>query len=219
MAWLLHVDAEHDEGQGPGIVCDRIDVNDYRLPANRPVEISNNFHANKVMEHKSYHGVVVVNHVTNDEGVKLDLDDARRRATATLFTRERDAIDRYIKTQLEDRLRMNYPALPPDARTARLIVKHGVDLTTYGIKPVGWTPPAPMASSPLQVLSQQNADLQKQNEELAAAFKKLMARTAKIEEGLGVEQPEVEGEPEAQTTTEEEQTAVNAPPRRGKKAQ
>lgn len=129
--YLLHVDDEEVTDCIEGIV--------YRVPPNRPVKIESDLIAHLIMEHKHYHGLVYVNEVEDaDGGVKLDVKTAKTEAAKRLFDEDQRQINKYITIQREDRLRFNFPALPPGGRMEKAIKRHNVDLSKAGIFPVGY---------------------------------------------------------------------------------
>lgn len=113
----------------------------YVIPYDLPTDIERDFMADKIVEHLHYFGIVEVYSTRDRAGVHFDMEDARNRALTSLEISEKECIDQYVRTQLEDRVRMNYPALPPMGRAMECVIKHKVNLLKYGLQPVGWSPP------------------------------------------------------------------------------
>lgn len=133
MKYLLHAHTEP--------VADFLDITLYVVKPNIPFRFENDFHAQRFFEHMEHSGVVYVKENHNDETGQftLDIKGAIAEARERLYEQETAMVERYVRTQQEDRLRRNFPAMPPEGRTAEIIKKRNIDLgETYNLYPVGW---------------------------------------------------------------------------------
>jgi len=111
-------------------------VNDYPpfvFPPGEPVEIKDDFIAQKVMEHRRLEGLVEVKLVGGKVGNPFDLAPALAKAKKALASGRREMVETYIKTQREGRIRQNLPPLPPSPVVQKIIEEDGVDLRAEGI--------------------------------------------------------------------------------------
>ncbi len=127
------------------------------IPWGEPTEFENSFMADKLLEHQKYMGLVEVNFVKTRQGITYDMEDAEDRALASLVEQEKLCINDYIRTQLESRVRQNFPPLPPVGRAMSCVIKHRVNLLRYGIRPVGWEPPYEMKEEGFNVTAGQTS--------------------------------------------------------------
>lgn len=111
------------------------------VPFGEPTEFENVFMADKILEHQAYMGLVEVHFTKTKLGITYDMEDAKVRAKQALLASEKFCIDSYVRTQLETRVRANFPPLPPVGRALTCVVKHRTNLLRYGLRPVGWEPP------------------------------------------------------------------------------
>lgn len=132
---LLHVDED-------SIVGDVINGKPIRLPANEPVELDA-FIADAIVNHIGHlYGIVIVNQVRTKTGVTWDVEEAQDRAENYLKECEKTVVDFYIRQQMEDRIAIGKPALPPTGRALDVIKANRINLRKqYGITPVGWADP------------------------------------------------------------------------------
>ncbi len=128
--WLLHVDETEQ-------VAAVIDNKLYVLPPGKPVEMPE-FDGNIIMARLHYCGIVRVTETRDDEGIHLHTKEAREASKTLLAQKDREIVTEYIQIQLEDRVKINMPALPPSGRQAKVIARSGVKLEDYGVRPVGW---------------------------------------------------------------------------------
>lgn len=113
----------------------------YEILYDTPTDIQSDFMAGKILEHLHYYGIVEVLSTRTRGGVTFDMEDAVKRAIDCLRVSEEQCVNDYVQFQLEDRVRKNYPPLPPAGRALACVVKHKVNLLKYGLRPVGWNPP------------------------------------------------------------------------------
>lgn len=116
----------------------------YEVPYDEPTEFESDFMAGKLVEHLHYFGLIEINRIKTRHGIEYDLDEAKDRALKTLEISEKACINDYIKSQLEDRVRQNFPPLPPVGRALECCVKHKYNLLRAGIRCIGWEPPYQM---------------------------------------------------------------------------
>lgn len=146
-------------------VSDRIDLQLIEIAPNKPYRFDDEFICEKFMEHKWYHGFVKVEQEFNDEtgAFKLNLEKARAESKLRLENADDQMVQQYVRTQMEDRVAIGRPPLPPVGRVADIITRRKVDLAgTYGIHPVGWkgqTAPVTAMTATHEALIQQQADL------------------------------------------------------------
>lgn len=163
MRFLLHVDDQS--------VVDIIDGIKYEALPGKPLRFDNDHHAQAFLEHKATYGVIECQAKDTETGVVVDLEGSREAAKAALDASETAVVNDYIKTQIEDRIRKNYPAMPPQGRAADIIEKRQVDLKLHGINPVGWMPNENTPTSEnFSELKKQNELLAEQNRRLAEQF-------------------------------------------------
>ncbi len=122
---------------GPEPVHDVIDGKLFTFPPNEPVEVEDDFAGRAIIEHKAYTGITQVPMVKTRTAINFDVEGAKKRAAVARKTGLQSLVDNYIKTQIEDRLRKNYPAMPPSEVVQKAIDELGIDLSSYGIRPVG----------------------------------------------------------------------------------
>lgn len=143
----------------------------YRIPPGEPTEIADDFHAEKLLERfAAPFGLVEVCVYKTADGTKYDLEKAHAEAVEGLAAGEEACIAKYIKVQLEDRIRVNFPPLPPVGRVAELIKKRNVDLGMYGIRPFGM----PLLEATADVSRAEFEALKRQNATLADKLSRLM---------------------------------------------
>lgn len=170
MPYLLHV-GKHE-------VYDKI--NDYPpfcFPPGEAVEIPDEFIAGKILEHKRLEGLVMVPMKGKKNGFpEYDVEGAKIEAARVLKKAHREIYERYVKDQRENRIRKNFPPLPPSEVVRRIIEEEGYDLAADGINIVGagFSNPKKEAVSneqfsllleSLSLLKEQNAFLKKQLED------------------------------------------------------
>lgn len=118
-------------------VHDVMDGRLYSVPSGEPFEFASTFLGRKFIEHKHWYGVVEVRTIRTRTGIEFDLADADARAEALLLQKDEEVIQAYVSTQYDDRLSQGKPALKPGGRAAIILQKHNINLTQYGIRPVG----------------------------------------------------------------------------------
>jgi hypothetical protein len=152
--YLLHV------GNEP--VYDFVqDIGMYTFPPGEPVEVKDDFIARAILEHKRLEGLVEVAVLRSRGGIQFDIDGATGAAKTALTAGRRELVARYIKIQQEDRIRHNFPPLPPSPVVQRIIEEDGVDLKQFGINPAGWmvTPQTQTSSADFDALKESNKAL------------------------------------------------------------
>lgn len=145
-----HMDVEFLDGNGKL----------WTIPWGEPTEFENAFMADKILEHQRYMGLVEVKFNKSRTGITYDMVDAEKRALSTLVEEEKLCINDYIRTQLETRVRANFPPLPPVGRAMSCVIKHRTNLLRFGIRPVGWEPPYEMEESAFNITASQAPGMQ-----------------------------------------------------------
>lgn len=118
-------------------VHDVIDGRLYSVPHGEPFEFASTFIGRKFIEHKHWWGVVEVRTTRTRSGISFEIEEAMERANQLLLQKDQEVIQNYINTQYDDRLAHGKPALKPGGRAAMIMAKHGINLASYGIRPVG----------------------------------------------------------------------------------
>lgn len=131
---------------GNGKECSFVDGNGkmWKLPFDEPTEFQNEYMASKIVEHCHYYGIVEVHSTRDRAGVHYDMEDAKKRAKQSIQISMKACINDYVKTQLEDRVRKNFPPLPPEGRALESCIVMKYNLLKSGIRCVGWEPPYAM---------------------------------------------------------------------------
>ena len=131
---------------GDGKECAFVDGNGkmWRLPFDVPTEFENEFMASKIIEHCHYYGIVEVHSTRDRSGVHYDMEDAKRRAQQALDASIDACINDYILNQMTDRVRQNFPPLPPQGRALECCIIRKYNLIKAGIRLIGWMPPYEM---------------------------------------------------------------------------
>lgn len=199
--WLIQMDDED--------VAAVIDNKLYVMPPGKPVEFPE-FEGNIMLARHHYCGIVRVTETRDDEGVHLHTKEAREAATALLAAKDREIVTEYIQTQLEDRVKINMPALPPAGRQAKVIARSGVKLAEYGVRPVGWIMgKGAEAAAPSTDVSERIASLEAQ----LAKVTELLTKTLgdKAEADLTQGPTEVSEEEKAKLDEREDPDTVTLP--------
>lgn len=149
MSIVLYQRAEEVDVDGHtlgGRDCYFVDGNGkkWTLPYDEPTEFANEYMAGKILEHCHYYGIVEVHAQRDRQGVHYDIEDAKRRAKEALEVSMKACINDYVITQLEDRVRKNYPPLPPSGRALECCIVLKYNLLKAGIRCVGWEAPYAM---------------------------------------------------------------------------
>lgn len=185
----------------------------YVVQCETPTEIESDFMADKIAEHCRHYGIVVVEQVRTGKGVDWNLEKAYQDAAAALELAEKSCINEYIRTQLESRVKQNYPPLPPEGRALDCVIKHQYNLKRAGLHIVGWEPPYDMPggdedqlTSVSPELEQRMKALENENNELRKTLMQFMQTMmvqqtkASKDKGKGKQQQE-EQEDGVQTST------------------
>lgn len=168
--YVLHV------GDEP--VCERVDVRWHEIKPNEPYEIPE-YDAQVIMERVPHASLVIVPEVRQGYNRTLDVNAAREQAKDLLYEQEQRLIAEYIEAQRTDRLARNAAAVPPAGITAKAIDKHKIDLTQYGINPVGYK-----AKEKRQAEIHEMETLRKQNQELAGQVANLTDQVQQLLEAF-----------------------------------
>lgn len=163
MKTLFHLCTDEHNKPRPAFFVDG-NGRKYTVPFDEPTEIMSDFMAEKIIEHCHYYGIIEVATTKTREGIQYNMKDARARALESLEVSEKACINDYIRTQLEDRVRANFPPLPPQGRALECCVKHQYNLLKAGIRCIGWEPPYAMSDPGFQVTAGMhgNTELQTQ---------------------------------------------------------
>lgn len=117
----------------------------WTVPYDNPTEFENEYMADKIVEHCHYDGIIIVKASRDRAGVHYDMEDARERALRALDVSIDACINDYVLNQMQDRVRMNFPPLPPMGRALECCIVRKYNLLKAGIRLVGWQPPYEMA--------------------------------------------------------------------------
>lgn len=149
----------------------------YVLPPDEVSEIENEIHAENILEHKIYLGVVEVAQVRTPKGIEFDLESAKQRSQQLLDQWDFESVRRWIVDTKEDRVarrleaEFSLAAVPPPPRIAEIIQRRGYDLVPLGVIP------SRGPDLEKETLRQQNASMAetigKQNELLDKLSKRL----------------------------------------------
>lgn len=134
------------DSKGNGIDAALCDGNGklWRLPFDTPTEFANEYMAGKIVEHCHYLGVVEVHSTRDRAGVHYDMEDAKQRALHANDISIDACINDYVMNQMQDRVRMNLPPLPPQGRALESCIIRKFNLFKAGIRLIGWVPPYEM---------------------------------------------------------------------------
>jgi hypothetical protein len=163
MKTLFHLCTDENNKPRPAVFVDG-NGRKYTVPFDEPTEILSDFMAEKIIEHCHYYGIIEVMTTKTREGIQYNMKDARARAMESLEVSEKACINDYIRTQLEDRVRANFPPLPPQGRALECCVKHQYNLLKAGIRCIGWEPPYAMADPGFQVTAGMHGDAAMQSQ-------------------------------------------------------
>jgi hypothetical protein len=123
---------------GKETISDKLnDLPAFEFPPNEAIEVKDDFIAHKIMEHLRLFGLVEVPLIKSKGGILYDVETAKKTATIALRAGRKEMVDRYIKTQREDRIRENKPPLPPSPVVRKIIEEDGIDLAKRGINLAG----------------------------------------------------------------------------------
>jgi hypothetical protein len=183
MKFLLTVDdLELDPVTGVSVGTTISGVGTYSFEPGVPLEVENDFVAEKVREQLWYAGVVEIP-MTKDKwkGLTLDVPSAVKESEALVLAAHQTQFKQYKESQIE-RAKDNKPAVMPEGRVALIVKHYNIDLAAHGLRTVGANPFEASGQN-----SQQNgvsdvmvAALKEENKELKENMLKLSA----IVEGL-----------------------------------
>lgn len=179
----------------------------YVIPAFTPTEFESDWIAGKIVEHCHYYGIVEVTQIREKSGIRFDVAEAEKRATAALLLSEKTCINDYVKTQLQDRVKNNAPALPPEGRALECVIKHRYNLLRAGIRPVGWEPPYDMPEAD----QKKNGTYQVGGTEVEARLKQLESENGKLRSELRQFMQAVAGQAGLTRRSRSKQAQVPAP--------
>lgn len=163
----------------------RINLGDvwYTLPTNEPVEITGpdaDFMAQKLIElYGPVYGIIEIASHKTRSGTSIDVDAAEVECKKALTAHEDLMLSNWVRTQQEERLKINMPVLPPRGRVKQIIEERGIDLQArYGFRPVGYDyTPTPAAD---------NSALIAENTALKAQLAAQDSRTSKLMAHMGI---------------------------------
>lgn len=143
----------------------------YTFIPNEPLKIADNFIGHAILRHKAPMGLIEVPATEDRFGIHVDVAAGEKIAAQAQKRTRRAMVEQYIRTQREDRLRFNMPALPPHGTVAKIILEEGIKLPFV---PVGGDVEFPTEAQPqpqeAQQLAAQVAALQQQVAALTAAL-------------------------------------------------
>lgn len=190
----------------------------WRLPFDTPTEFENEYMADKLVEHCHYYGIVIVHTTKTRHGIDYNMDDARERARLSLNASIDACINDYILNQMQDRVRNNFPPLPPEGRALECCIIRKYNLYKAGIRLIGWAPPYEMtdpgygataigSGTPVNIQEQINQLSMQLLTQSQLIMELLQGKAVEVKKGKGQGKVEakVEAKPEAATE------AANAP--------
>jgi hypothetical protein len=152
------------------------------VPTDKPVRVP--FEAGRfILEHLGYTGVVRVQEVENDEGIRYLVDEAREESLVKGEEEDHKRMQAYVEYCVKDKMENKKPVPAPPESIMRIIDRRKFDLGKFGIVPLGW-------ESPTEANSKALVD---ENKELRNRLKILEAKMADVLEANEAE----EGVPDA----------------------
>jgi hypothetical protein len=147
------------------------------------VEIKDGYLATTILEHKAQEGLIEVPIIRDKRGMTFDLEKATELAKKALQEGRAAMVQRYIRTQREDRISIGKPAIPPSPKVQKIIEEDGIDLEAEGIKlsgvgfkvanqPAEFIAKMAQMEKNLSVLMEQNALLAENNRLLKEQMEK-----------------------------------------------
>lgn len=94
-----------------------------------------------ILAHLAYTGVVKVDELESETGVKFDKEKAITDSLAALEEQDQVRFQTYIQNMVKDYVERNRPVPPPSESILRIIDRRGYDLKKFGIVPIGWEAP------------------------------------------------------------------------------
>lgn len=189
MKFLLTTDdLELDPSTGISVGTTISGVGTFSFEPGVPLEVDDDFIAEKVREQLWYAGVVEIP-MTKDKwtGLKLDVHAAVEESKALVFAAHQTQFKQYKESQIE-RAKDNKPAVMPEGRVAEIVRRYKIDLAAHGLRTVGANPFEASGqnahpSGPSDVMV---AALKEENREL----KEGMAQLREMVEELATKPPE-----------------------------
>jgi hypothetical protein len=106
---------------------------------NEPVEVKEEHSGKCILEALRKQGLVEVPVAIDKNGFKIpNMETALKNAHVALEDGAKSMFMNYVKTQLDDRISIGKPPLPPSPAIQKIIERYGFDLESYGIKAQGW---------------------------------------------------------------------------------
>ncbi len=148
--YLIHTYHTPDAKPSEDMLTLQLDDHWFRIPPDEPFEVDKDsngrqldnpeFYAHHIMaQHGSIYGIVPVPATKTRTGIVLDVDTALEQASAALLMNRHRHINNWAQEQLQSRVKLNLPVLPPTGFVEESIKELGVDLqASYNFKPVGW---------------------------------------------------------------------------------
>jgi hypothetical protein len=170
MKHVLHAEDE--------TIHDLIDGKLYSIPPNEVFEIENDHHADLLLQHKHYHGIVLIEGKKGPRGTTFDFEQATADAKEKLAAKELETVQAYVAAQMEDKVSKGLPARPPEGRVARIIKKLKIDLARdYNLQVLGQPTSAKQVHDDTQ---RQLKEERERNDKLQADFTKLQEQMTAI---------------------------------------
>jgi len=108
------------------------------IPPKMPFEIKDEFTAKMALKHLRLKGLVEVPAKAGQDGFPVyDVEEAKKLAYDALRKAQEELLNRYIRTQQEDRISVNKPPMPPSRPVREIIEDLNVDLSAMGINLAG----------------------------------------------------------------------------------
>lgn len=152
-------------------IAEVVDGKLYRLFPQDILEVENKIHAQAILHHKAYMGVVELKMERIGSEFRTDREGALAVSKQRIFKANKDAVEEYIRLQQEGPLAAGKPAAPPMGKYKRGVEVLGIDLAKHNIRPPGY-----------QVESQlkEQAEATKERDELREQVKELSAQVAML---------------------------------------
>jgi hypothetical protein len=127
-----------------------------------------------ILNHLGYTGVVRVEEIETEAGVKYDLEKAKKESQTKLEEYDKKRFEQWISDMVEDRLNHKKPVPTPTEPMMKIMARRGYDPKKFGITPIGWEEP----ESRVAQLEKEKTDMQKQLDDLNIKLTLLLEQQA-----------------------------------------
>lgn len=171
----------------------QLDDHWFNLPTLEPVEIPEDFYAEKLVEtYQAVYGLIMVESVRTREGSKIDIDVAEKRAYQQLRASEDFLINNWVAVQMEERVKEGKPVMPPVGRVKEAIEGRKIDLKAkYGLSPVGYDYHPETGVEKAMAATGREAQLEKENAALKLQVASNDDKLARLMAHIGVTDAEI----------------------------